>query len=137
MLQHATNASDKQADSTDSCTGSGALPDAMIPVVKAQLLAFLIYTTPVLLQQQLQGVGQDQAQVKEGTEAEQKKPDLERLPGPCPVLRRLVTFDPGMNIAKPSWVLHNFAATAPLNVVARLRKHQQMRCNPLRNSVLL
>ena len=66
----------------------------MIPMVKAQLLAFLIYTTPALLQQQLQGVGQAE---EEGSDDRQPKPDLEMmLPGPCPVLRRLVAFDPGM-----------------------------------------
>lgn len=74
--------------------GSGVLPEAMVPVVKAQMLAFIIYTTPGMVQQQIQGVGQGQA--VDGSEAEQGEPDLEHmLPGPCPVLRRLVTFDPG------------------------------------------
>ena len=76
--------------------GSGGLPEAMIPVVKAQLLAFLIYTTPPMLQQQLQAVGQGSGQPEEASEEEQKEPDLAHmLPGPCPVLRRLVAFDPG------------------------------------------
>ncbi len=76
--------------------GSGGLPEAMIPVVKAQLLAFLIYTTPPMLQQQLQGVGQGSGQPEDAIEEEQKEADLaQMLPGPCPVLRRLVAFDPG------------------------------------------
>lgn len=76
--------------------GSGVLPEAMVPVVKAQMLAFIIYTTPGMVQQQIQGVGQAQGQAENGSEAEQGEPDLEHvLPGPCPVLRRLVTFDPG------------------------------------------
>ncbi len=79
--------------------GSGGLPEAMIPVVKAQLLAFLIYTTPPMLQQQLQGVGQGSGQPEDASEEEQKEPDLaQMLPGPCPVLRRLVAFDPGQTM---------------------------------------
>ena len=83
--------------------GSGALPEAMVPVVKAQMLAFIIYTTPSMVQQQVQGVGQAQAQAEDGSEAERCEPDLEHmLPGPCPVLRRLVTFDPGWSPHHPS-----------------------------------
>lgn len=68
----------------------------MIPVVKAQLLAFLIYTTPPMLQQQLQGVGQGSGQPTDASGEERKEPDVaQMLPGPCPVLRRLVAFDPG------------------------------------------
>ena len=82
--------------------GNGGLPEAMIPVVKAQLLAFLIYTTPPMLQQQLQAVGQGAGQPEEASEEEQKEPDLaQMLPGPCPVLRRLVAFDPGQTMPMP------------------------------------
>ncbi|DBA69468.1 TPA: hypothetical protein ACH3X2_012810 [Trebouxia sp. C0005] len=80
--------------------GSGGLPEAMIPVVKAQLLAFLIYTTPPMLQQQLQGVGQGSGQPTDASGEERKEPDVaQMLPGPCPVLRRLVAFDPGAVLA--------------------------------------
>ncbi|KAL0048183.1 hypothetical protein WJX82_009442 [Trebouxia sp. C0006] len=80
--------------------GSGGLPEAMITVVKAQLLAFLIYTTPQMLQQQIQGVGQGSGQPEDASEEEQKEGDLaQMLPGPCPVLRRLVAFDPGAVLA--------------------------------------
>ena len=71
----------------------------MIPVVKVQLLAFLVYTTPAMLQQQLQGVGQGSGQPEGASEEEQKGADLaQMLPGPCPVLRRLVAFDPGQTM---------------------------------------
>lgn len=76
-------------------TGSGSLPEALVPLVKAQLFAFLIYTTPALLQQQLQGAGQAPGQAQEGPEEDQVSDLEEKLPGPCHVLRRLVTFDPG------------------------------------------
>ncbi|KAL0018560.1 hypothetical protein WJX77_004866 [Trebouxia sp. C0004] len=80
--------------------GSGGLPEAMIPEVKAQLLAFLIYTSPPMLQQQLQGVGQGSGQPEDASEEVQKEHDLaQMLPGPCPVLRRLVAFDPGAVLA--------------------------------------
>ena len=66
-----------------------------MPLVKAQLLAFLIYTTPALLQQQLQGAGQGPEKAQEGPAEDQTSELGHKLPGPCPVLRRLITFDPG------------------------------------------
>ena len=66
-----------------------------MPLVKAQLFAFLIYTTPTLLQHQLQGAGQAPGQAQEGPEEDQVSDLEQKLPGPCPVLRRLITFDPG------------------------------------------
>ena len=70
--------------------------------MKAQLLAFLVYTTPALLQRHLQGLGQPNPPGAPGdstTQAEadaQQQPDLEqRLPGPCSALKRLVAFDAG------------------------------------------
>ncbi|KAL3136710.1 hypothetical protein ABBQ38_005943 [Trebouxia sp. C0009 RCD-2024] len=75
--------------------GSGGLPEALVPLVKAQLFAFLIYTTPALLQQQLQGAGQAPGQAQEAPEEDQVSDLEQKLPGPCPVLRRLITFDPG------------------------------------------
>ena len=80
--------------------GSGSLAEALVPLVKAQLLAFLIYTTPALLQQQLQGAGQTPEKVQEGT-AEDHTAELgQKLPRPCPVLRRLITFDPGKTLSR-------------------------------------
>ena len=75
--------------------GSGSLPEALVPLVKAQLLAWLLYTTPPLLQQQLQGAGQAPEQAQEGQEEDQDTELRQKLPGPCPVLRRLITFDAG------------------------------------------
>ena len=66
----------------------------LVPIVKAQLLAFLIYTTPALLQQQLQGAGQAPGQAQEGQEEEELSDLAQKLPGPCPVLRFLIAFDP-------------------------------------------
>lgn len=66
-----------------------------MPLVKAQLFAFLIYTTPALLQQQLQGAGQAPGPTQEAPEDDQVSDLEQKLPGPCPVLRRLITFDPG------------------------------------------
>ena len=92
----------------------------MIPVVKAQLLAFLIYTTPPMLQQQLQAVGQGSWQPEEASEEEQKEPDLaQMLPGPCPVLRRLVAFDPGQTRPMPMPI---FAVSIFTFAVAVMRK---------------
>ena len=74
-----------------------------MPLVKAQLLAFLVYTTPALLQRHLQGLGQPSPPGAPGdptnqaaADAQQHQPDLEQLlPGPCPALKRLVAFDAG------------------------------------------
>ena len=66
-----------------------------MPLVKAQLLAFLVYTTPALLQQQLQGAGQAPEKAQEGPGEGPASELGQKLPGPCPVLRRLISFDPG------------------------------------------
>ena len=79
---------------TAHISGSGSLPEALAPLVKAQLLAFLIYTTPALLQDQLQGAGQAPGQTQDGPDQQQPSDFAKALPGPCPVLRRLVSFDP-------------------------------------------
>lgn len=81
--------------------GSGSLPEALVPLVKAQLLAFLIYTTPALLQQQLQGAGQAPEKAQEGSGEDAVSELGQKLPGPCPVLRRLISFDPSNN-AQPT-----------------------------------
>lgn len=65
-------------------------------MVKAQLLAFLVYTTPASLQLQLQGMGPVE-QLAEDSEAELSRANLEEmLSEPHPVLHRLVSFDAGM-----------------------------------------
>ena len=74
--------------------GSGSLAEALVPIVKAQLLAFLIYTTPALLQQQLQGAGQAPKKAQEDPAQDPGSELGQKLPGPCPVLRRLISFDP-------------------------------------------
>lgn len=76
-------------------TGSGQLSEMLTPMVKAQLLAFLIYTTPATLQLQLQGMGPEE-NLQQDDEAK-VAPSLEQiLPEPCPVLHHLVSFDAGM-----------------------------------------
>ena len=65
------------------------------PIVKAQLLAFLVYTTPSSLQHQLQGMGPD-SPLKTAGEEEQQASLEELLPEPCPVLQQLVSFDAGV-----------------------------------------
>lgn len=75
--------------------GSGSLPEALVALVKAQLLAWLLYTTKPLLQHQLQGAGQAPEQAQEGQEEDQESELRQKLPGPCPVLRCLITFDAG------------------------------------------
>lgn len=66
-------------------------------MVKAQLLAFLVYTTPASLQQQLQGMGPEDSTREGEAGQEQGRPSLEEmLPEPCPVLHHLVNFDAGL-----------------------------------------
>ena len=81
-----------------------------MPLVKAQLLAFLIYTTPALLQQQLQGAGQAPEKAQEGSGEDAVSELGQKLPRPCPVLRRLISFDPGNN-AQPTVYRYQSACT--------------------------
>ena len=94
-----------QAILTVHVSGSGSLPEALAPLVKAQLLAFLIYTTPALLQEQLQGAGQAPGQAQDGPDHQHASDIAKALPGSCPVLRRLASFDPGKSFIRLPWSL--------------------------------
>ena len=76
-------------------TGSGELAEVLVPLVKAQLLAFLIYSTPASLQRHLQGMGPDNDLSDRQYEGQQQASLEELLPQPCPVLHHLVSFDAG------------------------------------------
>ena len=92
-----------------------------MPVVKAQLLAFLVYTTPASLQLQLQGMGPVE-QLAEDSEEELSSVSLEEmLPEPHPVLHRLVSFDAGIGSPKRQQIKHS-KCTYPSDIMLDISK---------------